>query len=69
MPGNPVVSVPATNLNIGMDLWSSSPAGAGAVKMRPNSSGASPGVGPAAMAGHEGMMGDQWIQVRSLAVI
>ncbi|GFY86402.1 hypothetical protein Acr_05g0000410 [Actinidia rufa] len=70
VPGNPVVSVPATNLNIGMDLWSSSPAGAGAVKMRPNSSsGALPGVGPAAMAGREGMMGDQWIQVRSLAVI
>ncbi|XP_057491822.1 G-box-binding factor 1-like isoform X2 [Actinidia eriantha] len=62
VPGNPVVSVPATNLNIGMDLWSSSSAGAGAVKMRPNSSGASPGVGPAAMAGREGMMGDQWIQ-------
>ncbi|XP_057481760.1 LOW QUALITY PROTEIN: G-box-binding factor 1-like [Actinidia eriantha] len=62
VPGNPVVSMPATNLNIGMDLWSSSPAGAGAVKMRPNPPGVSPGVGQAAMTGREGMMGDQWIQ-------
>ncbi|KAI3451730.1 hypothetical protein Pfo_008395 [Paulownia fortunei] len=54
VPGNPVVSVPATNLNIGMDLWNASPAGSGA--MRPNAPGVSPTVVPA------GMMNDQWIQ-------
>uniref|UniRef100_A0A5B7AK06 Putative G-box-binding factor 1-like isoform X1 n=1 Tax=Davidia involucrata TaxID=16924 RepID=A0A5B7AK06_DAVIN len=54
--GNPVVSMPATNLNIGMDLWNAAPAGAGAVKMRSNPSGVSPAVG------REGIMPDQWIQ-------
>lgn len=55
VPGNPVGSVPATNLNIGMDLWNaSSPAGTGAMKMRPNHSQS---VSPAAM------MPDQWGQV------
>ncbi|KAM7516278.1 hypothetical protein LguiA_005861 [Lonicera macranthoides] len=54
VPGNPVGSVPATNLNIGMDLWNaSSPAGTGAMKMRPNHSQS---VSPVAM------MPDQWGQ-------
>ncbi|CAL5326339.1 unnamed protein product [Camellia sinensis] len=61
VPGNPIVSVPATNLNIGMDLWSASPAGTGAVKMRPNPPGVSPTVAPATMVGREGIMTDQWI--------
>ena len=57
VPGKPVVPVPTTNLNIGMDLWNSS--SAGAVKMRP-----SPGVSPAVAVGHEALMPDhQWIQV------
>ncbi|KAL3637828.1 G-box binding factor [Castilleja foliolosa] len=52
--GNPVVSVPATNLNIGMDLWNApTAAGSGSMKMLPNPSG---GVGPS------GMMKDQWVQ-------
>uniref|UniRef100_A0A7C8Z021 BZIP domain-containing protein n=1 Tax=Opuntia streptacantha TaxID=393608 RepID=A0A7C8Z021_OPUST len=56
VPGKPVVPVPTTNLNIGMDLWNAS--SAGAVKMRP-----SPGVSPAVAVGHEALMPDhQWIQ-------
>lgn len=54
--GNPVVSMPATNLNIGMDLWNASSGAPGAMKMRPNH-GVSSAVAP-------GMMNDQWIQVR-----
>ncbi|KAJ6378747.1 hypothetical protein OIU78_028886 [Salix suchowensis] len=54
VPGKPVVSMPATNLNIGMDLWNASSA-AGATKMRPNPSGATSGVVPAGMP-------EQWIQ-------
>ncbi|KAM1933677.1 hypothetical protein ACFX15_017953 [Malus domestica] len=40
VPGKPV-SMPGTNLNIGMDLWNASPAGAGAgaAKVRGNPSG------------------------------
>ncbi|XAR57876.1 hypothetical protein NMG60_11026161 [Bertholletia excelsa] len=49
VPGNPVVSMPATNLNIGMDLWSASPSGAGAMKMRPNPPSVSPTVAPGTM--------------------
>ncbi|KAL0381365.1 UNVERIFIED_CONTAM: G-box-binding factor 1 [Sesamum angustifolium] len=56
VPGNPVVSVPATNLNIGMDLWNASPAGSGAMKLRPNQPGVSPTIAP------PGMINDQWIQ-------
>ncbi|TKY55800.1 G-box-binding factor 1 [Spatholobus suberectus] len=52
VPGKPVVSMPATNLNIGMDLWNASSGGAEAAKMRHNQSGA-PGVV---------ILGDQWIQ-------
>ncbi|XP_073149846.1 G-box-binding factor 1 [Henckelia pumila] len=55
IPGNPVVSMPATNLNIGMDLWNASPAGSGPMKLRPNP----PGVSPVASSG---MMNDQWVQ-------
>lgn len=54
--GQPVNSGPATNLNIGMDLWNSS--AAGAAKMRPTA--ASSTIVPGAR------MSDQWIQVRNL---
>ncbi|KAL0449976.1 UNVERIFIED_CONTAM: G-box-binding factor 1 [Sesamum latifolium] len=56
VPGNPVVSMPPTNLNIGMDLWNASPASSGAMKLRPSPPGISPGVAPS------GVMNDQWIQ-------
>ncbi|CAI0473503.1 unnamed protein product [Linum tenue] len=48
----PVASVPATNLNIGMDLWNASPAGAalGTAKMRSNPPGGS------------SSMPEQWLQ-------
>ncbi|KAL7231965.1 hypothetical protein ACSBR2_010062 [Camellia fascicularis] len=62
VPGNSVVAITSTNLNIAMDLWTASPAGAGAVKMRPNPPGVSPAVAPATMVGREGMITDQWIQ-------
>ncbi|KAG8641308.1 G-box-binding factor 1 [Manihot esculenta] len=56
VPGKPVVSMPATNLNIGMDLWNASAAAApGAPKMRANASGASSAIVPA-------IMPEQWIQ-------
>ncbi|XP_024461331.1 G-box-binding factor 1 isoform X1 [Populus trichocarpa] len=54
VPGKPVASMPATNLNIGMDLWNASSA-AGATKMRPNPSCATSGVVPAGLP-------EQWIQ-------
>lgn len=60
VPGNPVVSVPATNLNIGMDLWNASPAAAGAAKVRANPSGASSAHVSPAMMSREGVMPDQW---------
>ncbi|KAG8373708.1 hypothetical protein BUALT_Bualt11G0052800 [Buddleja alternifolia] len=40
LPGNPVVSMSATNLNMGMDLWNGSPAGSGAMKLGVNRPGA-----------------------------
>ncbi|CAI8609169.1 unnamed protein product [Vicia faba] len=52
VPGNPVVSMPATNLNMGMDLWNASSASAEAAKMRHNQSGAH------GASGH----GEQWMQ-------
>lgn len=55
VPGKPMVAVPATNLNIGMDLWNSSAGGAG--KLRP-STGVSSAVAPATV-GREGLMPDQ----------
>ncbi|KAK9265731.1 hypothetical protein L1049_025325 [Liquidambar formosana] len=61
VPGKPVVSMPATNLNIGMDLWNASPAGIGAVKMRSTPSGVSSAAAPGIMV--EGVMADtQWVQ-------
>ncbi|KAJ7944326.1 Transcription factor bZIP [Quillaja saponaria] len=56
VPGKPAVSMPATNLNIGMDLWNAKPAGSGADKLRQNPSGASTGVAASTM------MNDRWIQ-------
>lgn len=63
VPGKPVGSMPATSLNMGMDLWNASPAGAGAAKVRSNPSGASSAHGPPTMIGREGVMPDQWMQV------
>ncbi|XP_060192067.1 G-box-binding factor 1-like isoform X2 [Lycium barbarum] len=48
--GNPV-TVPVTNLNVGMDVWNAS---SGAIKVQPNATGQ--------VIGHEGRMNDQWIQ-------
>ncbi|KAK8710362.1 hypothetical protein V6N13_145688 [Hibiscus sabdariffa] len=48
--------IPGTTLNIGMDIWSGSPAAAGAAKMRPNASGAVTAVAPGVV------MPDQWVQ-------
>lgn len=63
VPGKPVASVPTTNLNIGMDLWNPSSAGASPMKTRPNASGVSPQVPPATAAGHEGVVHDHhWVQ-------
>ncbi|PPR86323.1 hypothetical protein GOBAR_AA34368 [Gossypium barbadense] len=56
VPAEPIVSMPATTLNIGMDLWSASPAATGAAKTRPNASGTVATVPAGAM------MPDQWIQ-------
>ncbi|KAK4360555.1 hypothetical protein RND71_019507 [Anisodus tanguticus] len=49
--GNPV-AMPASNLNIGMDLWNAPSAGPGMIKMRSNQSGVSPAPGT----------GREWIQ-------
>lgn len=59
VPGNPVVSMPATNLNIGMDLWNASSGGSGAMNLRPSQPGVSPTVAPS----QSGMMNDHWIPV------
>lgn len=56
--GNPV-AMPATNLNIGMDLWNAPSAGPGMIKMRSNQSGVSPSPG----------MGREWIQVVLVSII
>ncbi|OIT06405.1 PREDICTED: G-box-binding factor 1-like [Nicotiana attenuata] len=53
MHANPV-TVPATNLNIGMDVWNASSAGPGAIIIQPNANGP--------VIGHEGRMNDQWVQ-------
>lgn len=55
--------MPATNLNIGMDLWNASPASTGATKLRPTPPGASSAALPATMVAREGVMPEQWIQV------
>ncbi|GMI76908.1 G-box binding factor 1 [Hibiscus trionum] len=53
VPGKPM---PGTTLNIGMDIWSGSPAATGAAKIQPNASGAVTAVAPGVV------MPDQWIQ-------
>lgn len=59
--GKPVTSIPATNLNMGMDLWNATTAAAGAAKGRPNA--VSSAMVPAAMVGRDGVMSEQWVQV------
>ncbi|CAO2830258.1 unnamed protein product [Amaranthus hypochondriacus] len=54
MPGKPMVAMPATNLNIGMDLWNSS--AAGTVKLRPSTGVTSAAAPPMVAPDH------QWIQ-------
>ncbi|XP_027346030.1 G-box-binding factor 1-like isoform X2 [Abrus precatorius] len=61
VPGKPVVSMPATNLNIGMDLWNASSGGAEGAKLRHNQSGA-PGAVASTVMGREVALGEQWIQ-------
>eukprot|EP00262_Sarcandra_glabra_P000752 TRINITY_DN10871_c0_g1_i1.p1 TRINITY_DN10871_c0_g1~~TRINITY_DN10871_c0_g1_i1.p1 ORF type:complete len:415 (-),score=98.82 TRINITY_DN10871_c0_g1_i1:187-1431(-) len=61
LPGNSVVPVPATNLNIGMDLWNAS--STGPMKPRANTTGVSPAVVPGTVVGREGGMPEHmWIQ-------
>ncbi|KAK7359982.1 hypothetical protein VNO77_01954 [Canavalia gladiata] len=63
VPGKPVVSLPATNLNIGMDLWNASSGGAEAAKMRHNQPGAPGTVAPSTIMGRDAGLGEQqWIQ-------
>ncbi|TKY70355.1 G-box-binding factor 1 [Spatholobus suberectus] len=62
VPGRPVGSMSATSLNIGMDLWNASPAGAEAAKMRHNQSAASGVVTPPTIMGREVALGEKWIQ-------
>ncbi|KAL4364091.1 hypothetical protein GQ457_04G019490 [Hibiscus cannabinus] len=56
VPVKSVVSMPGTTLNIGIDIWSGSPAATGAAKMQPNASGAVAAVAPGVV------IPDQWIQ-------
>ncbi|KAK4262199.1 hypothetical protein QN277_027784 [Acacia crassicarpa] len=60
--GGAISQKPATNLNIGMDLWNASAAGSDVVKMRHNQSGVSGGVAPSTIMGREVALGEQWIQ-------
>ncbi|RDX90654.1 G-box-binding factor 1, partial [Mucuna pruriens] len=62
VPGKPVVSTSATNHNIGMDWWNTSPASAEAAKMRRNQSAASGAVTPPTIMGREVALGEQWTQ-------
>uniref|UniRef100_A0A7N0T926 BZIP domain-containing protein n=1 Tax=Kalanchoe fedtschenkoi TaxID=63787 RepID=A0A7N0T926_KALFE len=60
--GKPV-SAPATNLNIGMDLWSTTPAGVGAAKLRPNPAVISTAIVPVIAGSRDGGLTDsQWVQ-------
>ncbi|XP_077233269.1 G-box-binding factor 1-like [Tasmannia lanceolata] len=62
VPGKPAVTGSMTNLNIGMDLWNTSSAGAVPIKARPNAPGVSPAVVPASMVGREGVLAEHlWI--------
>ncbi|KAF3787843.1 G-box-binding factor 1 [Nymphaea thermarum] len=60
VPGNP--AGPTTNLNIGMDLWNASPAGAVNVKARSAAAGVSPAIVPTPIIAREGVPSDLWIQ-------
>ncbi|RWR95692.1 G-box-binding factor 1-like protein isoform X1 [Cinnamomum micranthum f. kanehirae] len=64
VPGKPAVSVPTTNLNIGMDLWNNTaPVGSVPIKARPNAPGVSQAIVPGPMVGREGVMPEhQWMQ-------
>ncbi|XP_061357236.1 G-box-binding factor 1-like [Gastrolobium bilobum] len=62
VPGNPVVSVAATNRNIGMDLWNASSSGTEAAKMRHSQSSAPGAVAPSTIMGREVALGEQWVQ-------
>jgi hypothetical protein len=53
------VSMPETNLNIGMDLWNASASGVEAVKVRQNPSG----VSSTHLIGSKDVMPDQRMQV------
>ncbi|KAL1316380.1 hypothetical protein HN51_068581 [Arachis hypogaea] len=59
--GKAAVSMAATNLNIGMDLWNASSAGADATKLR-NNQPAPGAVNPPTIMGREVALGEQWIQ-------
>ncbi|XP_059635369.1 G-box-binding factor 1-like [Cornus florida] len=61
--------VPTTNLNIGMDFWNASAAGAAPMKMRPNASGASPLVVYATVVGREGISITSYIRSNGLTVL
>lgn len=62
--GKPITSVPATNLNMGMDLWNNTTAASGAAKARANA--VSSAIVPAPMVGRDGVMPEQWVQVCEL---
>ncbi|XLS47819.1 hypothetical protein HN51_022177 [Arachis hypogaea] len=59
--GKAAVSMAATNLNIGMDLWNASSAKADATKLR-NNQPALGAVNPPTIMGREVALGEQWIQ-------
>ncbi|KAG9440933.1 hypothetical protein H6P81_021098 [Aristolochia fimbriata] len=61
IPGKPGVTMPATNLNIGMDLWNSSPAGGMPIKNRSNTAGPPSVVVAPPMGGRDGAPADVWI--------
>ncbi|MED6197171.1 G-box binding factor [Stylosanthes scabra] len=60
--GKAAGSMAATNLNIGMDLWNASSAGADATKLRNNQPAAPGAVTPPTIMGREVALGEQWIQ-------
>ncbi|KAJ4966813.1 hypothetical protein NE237_018662 [Protea cynaroides] len=62
VPEKSAVTMPTTNLNIGMDLWNVSSGGV-PMKTRSNTSGVSPAVAPAPVVGREGFVAEHlWIQ-------
>ncbi|XP_022963001.1 G-box-binding factor 1-like [Cucurbita moschata] len=58
--GKPITSIPATNLNMGMDLWNTTTAASGAAKARANA--VSSAIVPGTMIGRDGVMPEQWAQ-------